>query len=112
MATGGEYPIPNSVRDRRGHWIYLTWERWEHICDEHPEVRDYKHHVFEAIRRGRRFQDSIRPDVYLYYQDRADLPHGNTTVVVVVRFGYNQDGSENNFILTAYYVMRRRAISR
>ena len=39
-------------------------------------------------------------------------PRGNTTVVVVVRFGYNQDATENNFILTAYYVMRRRATSR
>jgi len=111
MVTNGEYPIPDGVRDRRGHWIYLTWERWEHICDEHPEMRDYKHHVFDAIRRGRRFQDSIRPHIYLYYEDRADLPNGNTTVVVVVRFGYNLDGSENNFILTAYYVSRRGVTS-
>ena len=111
MATNGEYPIPDGVRDRRGHWIYLTWERWEHICDEHPEMRDHKRHVFDTIRRGRRFQDSIRPDVYLYHQDRVDLPNGNTTVVVVVRFGYNSDESENNFILTAYYVRRWRATS-
>ena len=76
-----------------------------------PEIRDYKCHVFETIRRGRRFQDSIRPHIYLYHQDRADLPNGNTTVVVVVRFGYNLDGSENNFILTAYYVSRQGATS-
>ncbi len=109
MARNGGYPVPESVRDRRGHRIYLTWERWEHICDEHPEMREYKDHVFEAIRRGRRFQDSVRPYIYLYHQDRADLPLGNTTVVAAVKFGSNLDGSENNFILTAYCVRRRRA---
>ena len=101
-----------SVQDQRGRRIYLTEEHWQHICDERPEMRDYSGHVLEAVRLGRRFQDFIRPYVYLYYRDHFDLPLGNTTVVVVVRFGYNTEGDENNFVLTGYQIRRRRAMPR
>jgi len=65
-------------------------------------------HVLETIQGGQRFQHSIRPDVFLYYQDYSDLPSGNTTIVVVVRFGFAPDDSENNFIMTAYQIFRQR----
>ncbi|MBI2001477.1 MAG: hypothetical protein HYY01_02885 [Chloroflexi bacterium] len=68
--------------DASGHSIYLTDERWRHICDEHPEMDAYRDKVLDSLRLGRRFQDSVRPDVFLYYRDYADLPHGNTTIVV------------------------------
>lgn len=97
------------VRDRLHHEIYLTDERWEHICEEHPEMERYRNHVSETVRRGQRFQDSIRPDVYLYYRAYQNLPGGNTTIVVVVRFGISPNGDENNFILTAYEIRRRRS---
>ena len=100
-----------ATRDRRGHEIYLTEERWQHICDEHPEMLDHERELLDAIRLGRRFQDSVRPHVYLYYADYPELPYGNTTVVVVVRFGYSADGDENNFVLTAYQIRRRSALS-
>ena len=96
------------MKDRLGHEIYLTDERWHHICAEHPEMQRHRRRVLETVRRGRRFQDSVRPDVYLYYRDYSDLPHGNTTVVVVVRFGFDHVETENNFILTAYQIRRRR----
>lgn len=64
--------------------------------------------VLETVQSGQRFQDSIRPDVFLYYQDYSDLPSGNTTIVVVVRFGFAPDDSENNFIMTAYQIFRQR----
>jgi hypothetical protein len=53
----------NAVKDRLGHEIYLTDERWHHICEEHPEMQRYRRWVLETVRRGRRFQDSARPDV-------------------------------------------------
>jgi hypothetical protein len=96
------------VKDRLDHEIYLTDERWNHICEEHLEMRRYRRRVLETVQRGRRFQDSIRPEVYLYYRAYRDLPHGNTTIVVVVRFGLYPDGTENNFILTAYQIRQRR----
>lgn len=97
-----------SVIDQLGHEIYLTDERWEHICEEHPEMTEYKRQVLETIQRGRRFQDSVRPDVFLYYRDFGDLPAGNTSIVTVVRFGFKPDGAENNFIVTAYQISRPR----
>ena len=98
----------SATRDRLGHQIYLTEERWMHICEEHPEMQDSLDRVIDTLHRGRRFQDSVRPQVYLYYRDQEGLPNSNTTVVVVVRFRFNPDGSENNFVMTAYQILRRR----
>lgn len=97
-----------SMKDQLGHEIYLTEERWRHICDEHPEMQGYRRQVLETVRRGRRFQDSVRPEVYLYYRDYRGLPHDNTAIVVVVRFGFDPDGRENNFIMTAYQIRQRK----
>ena len=95
-----------TVKDQPGHEIYLTDKRWNHICEEHLEMRGYESHVLETIRRGRRFQDSVRPDVLLYYRDIEDLSAGNSTVVAVVRFGFSPGGAENNFVVTAYQIFR------
>jgi hypothetical protein len=97
-----------SIRDQFDHEIYLTDERWSHICEEHPEMRRYQRQVLETVRKGRRFQDSVRPEVYLYHQIYPNLPHGNTSIVVVVRFGFYADGTENNFIMTAYQIRQRK----
>lgn len=70
-------------------------------------MHGYDGQVLETVERGRRFQDSVRPDVFLYYRDYGDLPQGNTTIVVVVRFGFAADGSENNFVVTAYQIFRK-----
>jgi len=96
------------VKDRLGHEIYLTDERWRHVCEEHPEMQKYRGQTLETVRRGHRFQDSVRPHVYLYYRDCQGLPRGNTTIVVVVLFGFSIDNTENNFILTAYQIRRRK----
>lgn len=96
------------VKDRLGHDIYLTDERWSHICEEHPEMRRCRRRVLETVQSGRRFQDSVRPEVYLYHRSYPNLPDGNTSVVVVIHFGLYADGTENNFILTAYQIRQRR----
>ena len=97
-----------AVTDQLGHEIYLTDERWAHICEEHPEMTACENQVLETVQRGRRFQDSVRPDVFLYNRDFGDLPAGNTSIVTVVRFGFRPDGGDNNFIVTAYQIVRRR----
>ena len=94
--------VVQRAQDRRGREIYLTEERWFHIFDDHPEMREYQRELFDTIRRGRRYQDAMRPHVYVYYRDYPELPDGNTTIIVVVRFGYDEDGFENNFVLTSY----------
>ncbi len=95
-----------TVKDQLGHEIYLTDERWNHICEEHPEMQGYEGQVLETIQRGRRFQDSVRPDMFLYHRDFEDLPAANSTIVAVVRFGFVPGGAENNFIVTAYQIVR------
>jgi hypothetical protein len=97
-----------SVTDPLGHEIYLTDERWAHVCEEHPEMQPYESEVLQTVHRGRRFQDSVRPDVFLYYRDFENLPAGNTTIVVVVRFGFSPEGTENNFVVTAYQISRQK----
>lgn len=97
------------VSDASGHSIYLTDERWRHICDEHPEMNSYRDKVLDTLRLGRRYQDSVRPEVFLYYRDYTGLPHGNSTLAVVVRFGVKADGTPNNFVLTAYQIYRIRS---
>ncbi|MBI4528710.1 MAG: hypothetical protein HY695_33350 [Deltaproteobacteria bacterium] len=100
--------MPQTVKDQLGHEIYLTDERWNHICEEHPEMQGFKSQVLETIQRGRRFQDSVRPDVFLYYREVENLPAGNSTIVAVVRFGFTPGDTENNFIVTAYQIFRQR----
>lgn len=76
--------------------------------EEHPEIEGCEDKVVDTLRLGRRFQDSVRPNVFLYHRDYADLPFGNTTMVVVVWFGVRPDGTPNNFVLTAYQIFRMR----
>jgi hypothetical protein len=60
----------HSVTDPLGHEIYLTDERWAHVCEEHPEMQAHESEVLETIQRGRRFQDLFRPDVPLLLRFR------------------------------------------
>ena len=99
-----------SVYDRFGNEIYLTDERWEHIIETHDEMREYRGHVFETLRTGRRSQDVFDPSKYKYAEEFPDLLDQFTHVVVIVKFSWSEDqrGIEraNNFILTAYQVSR------
>ena len=45
-----------SVTDLLGHEIYLTDERWVHVCEEHPEMQAYESEVLETIREGEGFK--------------------------------------------------------
>ncbi len=40
-----------SVTDQLGHEIYLTDERWAHVCEEHPEMQAYESEVLETVQR-------------------------------------------------------------
>ena len=94
------------ARDRHGNEIYITDERWEHICLEHPDMVGYRQHLLETLRKGKRKQDELDPNKYFYTQSFRDLVAPNNHVVVVVKFAHfvNDQGLEeaNNFILTAF----------
>ena len=40
------------MRDRWGHEIYLTEERWRHIVERHDELMGMLDEVLEALRHG------------------------------------------------------------
>jgi hypothetical protein len=95
-------------RDRYGHAVYLTHERWHHIIGamNHPEMTLYEEHLKETIQLGQRRQDALSPQKYRYVKACADLPEGKTHIVAIVLFRFSQgdDGkpNPNNYIVTAY----------
>ena len=98
---------PIFVRDRRGHTIYLTQERWEHALG-HPGMGDeLLEIVLETIREGSRKQDKYIAAKFIYTREFFNLPDPYTHVVAVVKTGWQGVPPEtNNFVLTAYLVQR------
>lgn len=95
-------------QDRYGNVVYLTAERWEHIVhpENHPEVEPYFEEVRETIKRGRRKQDSLRPNAYTYRLPFSDLPDDKTHIVVAVLFPRTEgagNGRREGFVVTAYF---------
>lgn len=96
-----------TVRDRYGHEIYLTQERWEHIIEpmNHPEMEDFEEALKETIQRGQRKQDSLNPQKYRYSRAFDHLPEYNTHIVAIVLFRFTDAQGTivpNNYIVTAY----------
>jgi len=100
------------VRDRAGHEIYLTEERWEHIVSRHPELQDHLDDVLDTVRRGRRQQQPQDPQAYVYRWPCSTLrpPFNGILVVVAFHFTQTQDAGmiPNNFMVTAWGIMMRR----
>jgi hypothetical protein len=104
MSTGRRW----TIRDRDGHEIYLTEERWEHITEpnNHPELLDYEEELKETLRLGKRKQDSLKPQKFRYTRTFNGLAAGNTELVALVLFRFVDDEigqtSANNYVVTAY----------
>lgn len=100
------------TRDRDGHEIYLTEERWQHIVERHPELQHHLDDVLNAVQRGRRRQQPQDPRAYIYRWpcDTLRLPFNGILVSVVFRFEEQPDGGmiPNNFIVTAWGIMMRQ----
>ena len=104
MSTGRRW----TIRDRAGHELYLTQERWEHIIApyNHPEMSAHEEQLHETIRNGARQQDPLNPLKYRYTKAFNGLAEDNTHVVAIAlfRFSTDADGTlrPNNYIVTAY----------
>ncbi len=97
--------FPIFVKDRLGHTIYLTDERWDHALDHPGMYDDILDYILQTIRQGTRKQDKFSSAKFKYSHAFTDLPPFYTHVVVVVKFGWRGSPSaENNFVLTAYLV--------
>ncbi len=91
------------VTDKWGNHIELTDERWQHILENHWELRHYLNEVLLTVRTGRRKQAPMDPYKYTYYKDFDNLPHNYTRIVVIVKL------IRNNFIITAYPIRKRNS---
>lgn len=103
LHQSGSWPI--YVKDRWGHTIYLTWERWEHALG-HPGMHEgLLEYVLETLCRSGRKQDRYDQSKFKYTYNFPDLPLDYTHIEVVVKFGWHGMPAEaNNFVLTAYLV--------
>ena len=52
------------VTDRWGNLIELTDERWQHIRDNHWELKKHLNTILETVQTGRRKQSAIDPHKY------------------------------------------------
>lgn len=84
------------VTDRWGNTIELTDERWTYIAYWHPDLADHLDEVLKAIRQGKRRQDVVEPQKFIYYMKSDVLLPEYNHVLVVVRM------ARNNFVVTAY----------
>ena len=102
-----DYSWPIFVEDRRGHTIYMTWERWEHTLG-HPGMGDnLLEAILETIKQGSRRQDKYIIDKFHYSREFFDLPDPYTHVVVVVKAGWQGNPPKpNNFVLTAFLIQK------
>ena len=96
------------ARDRNGHEIYMTEERWRHILEYHPELEGYLDNVLNTLKTGRRKQEPAEPYKYRYYKRCDDLlpDYNHIVVIVVFTIGEHPDGTtfHNNFVTTAWPV--------
>lgn len=86
--------------------IYFTEERWLHILESRPELEPYFDLFLETLRTGRREQDALIPNEYLYYRRFDELLPDNNHLVLVVVFKQqlNTIGEyvANNFVVTGW----------
>jgi len=102
MADGKRW----TAQDKYGNSVYLTEERWQHIVNNHPLMRDCENHLKTTIARGRRHQDALDPSEYRYRYSFEDLPSRfkHLVAIVLCRFDVDEKGKtlSNHFVVTAY----------
>ncbi len=60
------------VRDRWNNTIELTDERWQYIVRWHPDLEGQLEEVLQTVKRGRRRQDTVDANKYIYHR-RTDV---------------------------------------
>jgi hypothetical protein len=87
------------VADRYGNQVYLTWERWAHILEFHPELEPFFDEIRRTVQTSQRRQDPCNPYKWFYVRWHLDgLEPWNNCIVVVVAFR-PQSG---RFVVTCY----------
>lgn len=85
------------VQDRDGREIYLTEERWRHICARHKPLANHLDDVLATLRAGRRRQDPIQPFKYFYHRRCDTLPGAYNTITLVVLYS-----ADDRYVVTGW----------
>lgn len=94
--------VPVSVISKNGVPIRLTEERWEHIIEQHAELKDSKSQILQAIGDPQRVVAGTGGELL------AVKPIQSEKQLVVVYRELKDDG----FIITAYTTSRTQPLDR
>jgi hypothetical protein len=83
------------VRDPQGREVSLDGERWAHIVDGHPELREIQEEVLRVVESPTEVLAGRMPDEEWFYLERAG-PSRWLKVVVVF------DRADSGRIITAF----------
>lgn len=89
------------VRSRNGVPVRLTDERWQHVVTRHPEMKDQRERVLEALAEPEMIQRGDFGEL-LAIRLYPDTPLTRKFMVVA----YREVSREEGFILTAYLTSR------
>ena len=94
------------ANDRYGNEIYLTEERWLHIVEFHPPLREHLKDVLATIRNGRRRQMTRQPNKFRYTRRCESLSGSFNAIIVIVLFRFRPSSdiktTPNNYVVTAW----------
>jgi hypothetical protein len=95
-----------TVTDRYGNRVYMTWERWNHILEFHPEMEPFFDEICRTVQTARRRQAALNPRKWFYVRWGLEglEPWNNCIVVVVVH-----RPEAECFVVTSYqdYIQER-----
>jgi hypothetical protein len=78
-------PNARQVRDPQGRDVLLEVERWEHIVDGHPELREIQEEVLRAVESPSEVLAGRAPDEEWFYLEGAGPSRWLKVVVVFDR---------------------------
>ena len=90
-------------RSRNGVVIRLTDERWQHILEEHGELRDLRAQVIGAIENPERILSGTASELLAL----TSLEPGKLLVVV-----YREVNERDGFVITAFITRRLNSLNR
>jgi hypothetical protein len=76
-----------AMRDPRGRRVSLEAERWEHISDGHPELRDIQADIVRAVESPSEILAGRAPDEEWFYLAGAGPSRWLKVVVIFDRVG-------------------------
>lgn len=90
------------IEDKFGRKIRLTDERYKHIIEKHPEIKDQEEKIKETLRKPELVKKSVYSnDVLIFYKYYKQTPVTEKYLTVGIKL-LNGEG----FVVTVYFTDR------